>query len=354
MACLPLTGALVLLVATSLDATEIATGFLLGPRYDQRAFYIRSGAGEGWQKTYSGPEYRRQAQGKLMNLRIGQALFEDEASESLDYYKRHGVLMVNISLQEGNPDALANAFHPDGSLKPECMARLEKLLRAADQRGMVVGLGCLDFAQDETFETPDAIRSALRNVTDWLIEKKFRNVILDIANEWDGHGWDFDTYVPQHLMQLMEDVRDRFQKRHTDYALPVGSSSDGRMNYPDSLSKAVDLVLLHANSCPADCKARRVNELKDAPGPILMTADNNGVDASPESLARELASCNVMFEKAAGWGFVPSLPFRSLPEEPAEFHGSMPPAERKMAYFHAVLDHIAKLTLARSPHAKPK
>src|SRR5207248_2456082 len=37
-----------------LGATEITTGFLLGPKYDHRAFYIRYRPGEAWQKTYSG------------------------------------------------------------------------------------------------------------------------------------------------------------------------------------------------------------------------------------------------------------------------------------------------------------
>src|ERR1039458_3295070 len=39
---------------------------------------VPSGPGESWQKTYSGPAYRREAQGKLMNIRLANALFLDE------------------------------------------------------------------------------------------------------------------------------------------------------------------------------------------------------------------------------------------------------------------------------------
>ena len=41
------------------------------------------------------------------------------------------------------------------------------------------------------------IHRAARNITEWLIEKKFRNVIIDIANEWDlpGEHWDFASYI---------------------------------------------------------------------------------------------------------------------------------------------------------------
>jgi hypothetical protein len=70
------------LLATALCAAEITTGAMLGRHYDPRAFYVRnavpSGPGESWQKTYSGPAYRREAQGKLMNIRLANALFLDE------------------------------------------------------------------------------------------------------------------------------------------------------------------------------------------------------------------------------------------------------------------------------------
>src|SRR5215469_5088837 len=99
-----------------LGATEITTGFLLGPRYDQRSFYIRSRPGESWQQTYSSGEYRTQAKGKLMNIRLVQALYHDEwlttkpfdpdantdaVIAALDFYKSHGVLMINVCLQGG-------------------------------------------------------------------------------------------------------------------------------------------------------------------------------------------------------------------------------------------------------------
>ena len=51
---------------------------MLGRGYDPRAFYTRNLQGGFWQKTYSGAPYKPEAQGKLMNLRLAQALFEDE------------------------------------------------------------------------------------------------------------------------------------------------------------------------------------------------------------------------------------------------------------------------------------
>ena len=392
-----LTWLLACLCGTLCPATEISTGFLLGPRYDQRAFYIRQTSNENWRKTYSGSEYRRQAQGKLMNIRLAQALFHDEwmnerpfdpnrntqaVIDALDFYRSHGILMINVSLQGGQagydknvngidrqngfrygPEkgTLVSAFRPDGSLKPDWMARLERLLRAADERGMIVNLMYFYQGQDEQFDSTEAIVAAARGMTDWLIEKRFHNVIIDVANEWDlrGDRWDFGSFIPQNVIGLIDVVRERYQNRHADYAPPVGVSSDGRMNYPESLSKVVDLVLLHGNGRTPEQKARRVAELKDVPRPVLMNEDDNGRTTTTGNLAKERVSCDILFEKASGWGYMPwvqaqRFPFRFMPSPVAEFTDSTPELERDMAYFHAVLDHIAALTLVKSPHAAGK
>ncbi len=378
-----------------LGATEITTGFLLGPKYDQKAFYIRYHDSEAWQKTYSGAEYRPQAKGKLMNLRLVQALYHDEwltakpfdpeantnaVIAALDSYKRHGVLMINVCLQgdqagydhhiygidrlngyRHGPEkgTYVSAFRPDGSLKPDWLARLERLLSATDQRGMIVNLMYFYQGQDESFDSPDAIDAAARNITTWLIGKNFRNVIVDIANEWDLRGdlWDFASYIPENIPKLIRETRDCFQKAHADYALPISVSSDGRMNYPESFLEWVDLVILHGNGRTPQQKLQRAAEVKSWARPILMTEDDNGRPATAVHLTAELASCDAFFEHGAGWGYMPwvqaqRFPFRYLPAAEAEVRDDLPEPDRDMAYFHAVLDQIAKLTMKRSPDTK--
>jgi hypothetical protein len=385
---------LLALLTSLLDATEITTGFLLGPKYDQKSFYIRSHSKEAWQQTYSSGEYRPQAKGKLMNIRLVQALYHDEWLSSkpfdadantdavitaLDFYKSHGVLMINVCLQGGQAGydhqiygldrsngyrygqdhgTYVSAFRPDGSLKTEWLRRLERLLSAADQRGMVINLMYFYQGQDELFESTEAIHKAARNITEWLIEKKFHNVIVDIANEWDlpGDRWDFGSYIPENILKLIKETRDCFQTRRADYALPISASSDGRMNYPQSFLGSVDLVLLHGNGRTPQQKLRRAAELKNWERPILMTEDDNGRPSTVAHLSPELASCDVFFEHGAGWGYMPwvqaqRFPFRYLPSGSAEVRDDLPEADRDMAYFHAVLDHIAKLTMRRLPHA---
>lgn len=378
------------LLTTALCAVEITTGGMLGRHYDPRAFYIRGAPGENWQKTYSGPAYRHEAQGKLMNVRLANALFLDEwmkerpfdpefntdaVIQALDFYKNHGVLMINVSLQGAQPgyDKAINgidrenayrlgpgkgmyvsAFRPDGSLKPDWLARLERLLRGANQRGMFVNLMYFYHGQDAAFQSTAAIHAAAMNITDWLIAHDFRNVIVDVAHEYDlpGPQWDFKGYIPQNIIPLIDDARERF--KHAGYALPIGVSSDGRMRYPVSLQGQVDVLLVHGNGRDPREKARRVAELKEVERPVLMTEDDNGRATTLEHLAGDLASCDIFFRAAAGWGYLPWIqaqrfPFRYLPGIGAEVRDDMPEKERDMAYFHAVLDHIAGLTLRRPP-----
>lgn len=388
MGCLKIVCAF-LLAATALAATEVSTGAILGPAYDQRAFYVRSSPRAAWVKTCSGPEYLPEAAGKLMNLRLAQALFHDEwmteqpfdpdantaaVVAALDFYKSHGVLMINVSLQGGQAGyelkvngidrengykfgrqkgTHVSAFRPDGRLKAEWLARLERLLHAADRRGMIVNLIYFYQGQDELFGSTKAIHRAADNITDWLIAKGFRNIIIDVANEYDiGPRWDFNQYIPQNIIPLVDEVRERFQKAR--FRVPVTVSSGGRMRYPQSIMGQTDIVMLHGNGRNPQEKARRAEELSEVGRPVLMNEDDNGRESTLENLKLELASCDIFFKQGSGWGYMPwvqaqRFPFRYLPGPEAEVRDDMPEKERDMAYFHAVLDHIAGLVMRKRP-----
>src|SRR5262249_36802775 len=152
------------------------------------------------------------------------------------------------------------------------------------------------------------------------------------------------SYIPEHVLQLIQEAHDAFQSKHADFAAPISVSSDGRMNYPESFLKSVDLVLLHGNSRTPEQKQKRAAEVKSWERPILMSEDDNGRPSTTGHLAKELASCDIFFERAAGWGYMPwvqaqRFPFRYMPAATTEVRDDMPEADRDMAYFHAVLEH---------------
>jgi hypothetical protein len=369
-------------------AIEIATGKMLGAGYEQRAFYVRDKPGQPWRKTYTGRQFRPEAAGRLMNLRIAQALFHDEwltefpfdpekntdrVIAALDTYKAHGILAINASLQGGNPGyakevpeikrdrayqygpgkgSHISAFRPDGSFKPEWLARLKRLQQALDKRGMILNLMYFYQGQDEVFENVDAIRRAVVNATDWLIENNARNVIIEIANEHDIRGWDHDRWIHDNMDKLIELARARFQEKNAGWVLPIGASTGGSMRVFDHVRDHSDLTMIHGNNRTPEEKRSRTAELfadPKMPGPIYMNEDDSGRETTLEVLARELASCDAVFSEGGSWGYMPwrqtqMFPFRHyMPAKTSKLEPGMTLEQSDPIYFKAVLEHIRKL-----------
>jgi hypothetical protein len=367
-----------LLGAGCAHAVEIATGKMLGPGYDQRSFYLRKGNAP-WHKTYTGHGYRPEAAGKLMNLRIAQGLFQDEylteahfdakantkrVIEALNTYKRNGILALNVSLQGGNmhyerdgsikrdlaaklgpgKGALVSAFRPDGSLKAEWMDRLRMLQQALDKRGMVLNLVYFYVAQVDVLEGPKAIDQAVGNMTDWLIDHNCRNVMIEIANEYDG--FDQTPYIVNEMGHLIEVARERFKVKKAAFLLPISASVLGNENvllYPAVLEHG-DLSTIHGNFRPAEQKrkdvAGLVADLK-VPGPIYMDEDDNGLEPTPKNLVKELAGCDAVFQSGGSWGYMPWAQAQVYPFRIFNPTGN----DRDSRYFREILEHIRKLVI---------
>ncbi len=386
-----------LALAASAGAIDIATGKMLGAGYDARAFYVREGKGP-WRKTYTGKPFRPDAAGRLMNLRIAQGLFDDEwlteakfdpeentrrLIAALDAYQEHGILAVNVSLQAGNagyarecelikrqPQAkpgpgkgcLTSAFRPDGTLKDAWLARLLRLQRELDRRGMILDLMYLYQGQDEVLENPEAIRRGVVNATDWLIGNNCRNVIIEIANEHDVDRYDHDKYIHREMGALIELARSRFAAKKAPVRLPVSASTGGSMRIFEGVRDHADLVLFHGNGKTPEAKRLRTIELvgdPNMPGPIVMNEDDNGRDTTPENLTKELASIDVLFQNGSSWGYMPwrqaqMFPFRFYrPAAEARVTADMPVERRDPAYFHAVLEHIRQAIFTAEAAATP-
>jgi hypothetical protein len=83
-------------------------------------------------------------------------------------WRRHGLLAVTLNLQGGSPEGYSqtqpwhnSAFTEDGSLRPEYMVRVERILNEADRLGMAVILGLFYFGQDERLRDEQAVVRAV-------------------------------------------------------------------------------------------------------------------------------------------------------------------------------------------------
>jgi hypothetical protein len=131
---------------------------------------------------------------ELWGLRCGNALYSDSVTErhinALDTLVAHGVNLLGVYIQgtnggSPNPDAGLNGFTRDGRLKPAVAKRLENLIRACDQQGMVVLVGVLSPRKDQELYDEAAVKNAIEETARFLETKRLRNVFVDLMHEFN-------------------------------------------------------------------------------------------------------------------------------------------------------------------------
>ncbi len=131
----------------------------------------------------------------LWGIRCGNALFSEAVTErhitNLDNMAAHGINLVGFYIQGANagwpnPEAGLNGFTRDGRIKPEVAQRLERLVRALDERGMVSMVGLISPRKDQDFYDDAAIQRAIEETGKFLVAKKLKNVFVDLCHEFDN------------------------------------------------------------------------------------------------------------------------------------------------------------------------
>jgi hypothetical protein len=130
---------------------------------------------------------------ELWGIRCGNALHSEVITErhirNFDNMAAHGINLVGVYIQGSNsgwpdPDVALNGFTRDGHLKPEVADRLERLVRAADERGMVVMVGLCTPRKDQDFYDEAAVQTAIEEAARFLSEHGLKNVFVDLMHEF--------------------------------------------------------------------------------------------------------------------------------------------------------------------------
>jgi hypothetical protein len=224
--------------------------------------------------TYKGHYWKEnKIEGLLMNSRMVQGIFDDlnpatkeqfqytdtkkwdadrntnEFIESMQEWKNQGLLAFTLNLQGGSPLGYGNkgwinsTFDESGNLRPAYMERLEKILNHADKIGMVVILGYFYFGQDEHLADEKAVIKAVDNISNWLLDKKYRNILVEINNECDIN-YDHKILQAERVNELI--LRVQGMKRNK-FGLLVGTSFSGGTLPKSNVVKIADFILLHGN-----------------------------------------------------------------------------------------------------------
>jgi hypothetical protein len=302
--------------------TEISTGAMLGKGYDVHSFYVRNQGG-AWKPTYDG----RATAGRLMNFRAANALFDDETRSDdnpnatttefvrqFDNYRNHGILAMTVSLQGGNPGydgAVVSAFRSDGSLKPEWMSRAGQVIEAADARGMVIILTYFYQRQDQILRDEAAVKRGVTNATDWLISKNYRNVIIEIANEYDLVGKFDHTIISNNTVaggigELINLAKSRFNGR--GWRLPVSASRSSPV-FAGGVAETADVSLVHGNgqkdwegTHDTYTMMARIRDNHNVP--VVMNEDDNGQTPSNTVLSRDTHALDDALRAGGSWGLM--------------------------------------------------
>lgn len=231
--------------------------------------------GRTWTTSYGG-EYP--VEGVLMNARLVQGIFDDlnpdtrgqwvypdtkqwdpdrntqDFIDAMASWREHGLLGYTLNLQGGCPYGYCaeqrwdnSAFAPDGSLRDGFMNRLEHILDHSDELGMVVMLGYFYFGQDDNLENEAAVIRAVENATEWILEKGYTNVLVEINNECshpDHQRYDHDILWCNRTHELIELVQSIERNGHSLY---VSTSLSGGRVPPPNIIEISDFVFLHGN-----------------------------------------------------------------------------------------------------------
>ncbi|HEX5167817.1 MAG TPA: hypothetical protein VFW11_01485 [Cyclobacteriaceae bacterium] len=321
-------------------------------------------------KTYQGVRL----EGLLPNSRMVQGIFDDYNEETqhlwiypdtkkwdadrntnefvnaMSNWKAHGLLAFTINLQGGSPFGYSSgsrqrwinsAFKSDGSLDDRYVHRLEKILDKADELGMVVILGYFYFGQDQNLNDEEAVQRAVRNATTWILDKGYRNVMIELNNECDINDlanrsavdpYDHAILDYRRVHELINLVK---SIRRDDRRLLVSASFKGGAVPSDNVLESADFVLIHGNGVhQAEGITSLITAVRERPAykamPIVINEDDHFDFDKAENNFMAATRAHV------SWGY---FDYRMKDEKFEDGYQSVPVdwgmnADRKKAFFN--------------------
>ena len=125
----------------------------------------------------------------VKGLRCSNALISEAATQELidhlDTFASYGVNTVGVFFM-GSRFGDVKGYRADASLDPVYATRMGRIIAVADERGMIVLVGCLYWstskAKHESWTQTEA-NAAVANTVAWLKRHDYRNVFVDVDNE---------------------------------------------------------------------------------------------------------------------------------------------------------------------------
>jgi hypothetical protein len=247
----------------------------------------------------------REAHGLLFNARFIQGIFDDKAEpdrfarfgfdtwdpdaqtdrliEALPEWYSYGLRAFTVGLQGGGPCFTIpnatienNPFGIDGlSFDAAYARRLDRLIRAADDIGMICIVSFFYADQAARLDGDAAIRNAVTTASRFLRDGGYTNIIIEVANEQDLKP--FKTHHPiiadpAGMASLIELARNKSGN------MPVGCSGGGGSAYKE-IAESSDIILIHGNGQSRQNYYNLIERARSyAPGkPIVCNEDSQAI-----------------------------------------------------------------------------
>ena len=273
-------------------------------------------------KTYSEiMGSKESSHGLLMNARFIQGIFDDKADVSrfnrfgvqkydpdrntddliaaLGEWYSYGLRAFTVGLQGGGPcftvrnDTIDNnPFGDDGiAIDKKYLDRLDRIITAADEIGMVVIVSYFYHMQITRIKDATAVVNAVKNASRHLRDRKYTNVIIEIANEHNAFRSHPVAMEDEGMAVLINIAKEE------SGGIPVGCSLTGG-RYNEQVTKASDVILIHGNSCSRQRFYNLIQQVREiAPGkPVLCNEDS-----------QSLGNMEVALNLHASWGYYNNL-----------------------------------------------
>ena len=271
------------------------------------------------------------AHGLLMNARFIQGVFDDAADSgrfarwgnsewdatantdrlivALSEWYRYGLRGFTVGFQGGGPCFTTpnhtidnNPFGTDGlTLNADYATRMDKLIQAADDAGMVVFVSYFYGEQAKRLKDGKAVRNAVTTASRFLKEGGYTNVIIEVANEMNIGPFAAHPIIqqPEGMATLLDLAREE------SGGMLVGCSGGG--GYRDQeVAEASDVILIHGNGCT---RQRYYNMIQEVRGWHL----NRPIVCNEDSQA--LSQIEVAYKTKTSWGYYNNMTKQEPPAD---------------------------------------
>ena len=217
------------------------------------------------------PDANPKSLGLLWNMRLIQGVFADlfgpqnlidlcnshfdpekntdDLIKALPEWYAYGIRAITVGFQGGWPVTQAmvdklncNPFGEDGlHLEEGFASRMDRLIRAADEIGMVIIVNIFYWAQANRMKNGTAVRNALKTACHFLRDNGYTNVMIDVANE-------FNIRQFKHPMIGTDDgISALIDMAKIESGGMLTSSSPGSHTLCEQACAVSDFILIHLN-----------------------------------------------------------------------------------------------------------